>query len=789
MNTTFLKLAIRNIRKNKINSIINILGFSLGLAACLFIFLFTKFETGFDNFYPNQDRLFRLVGEFSTPDQKSTEGFVYYPVAPAVANNIPGIKSFCRVTGIEPAKCYVNNQLSTLENLRFADDNFFSFFPFKLITGNPSTVLNSADKIVLTKETALRIFGTIDVVGQPVFYQHQHFIVSGIAAETPANTHLNFDAIASIKHIEQSDSYWKGWGGGITFLSYIELIPNVTPQQIAQQFPELLEQKINNQWRDRGISYELSLQKISDIHLSDRSITYDCNTNRSKKSIYIINTICLLILILAIVNYIILYTGQNLSKLKEIGILKLHGAGKYRIIIQTYTEVLIVSCIASLISFALLGGILPFLNSQLNTHIIIKENIIAAVGFVIPAILLLSVIVTFFSTFKMRKLKLNDILKGNSRIKVKGNNLLVSLQFTIVILLMISVLCISKQNRFLLNRELGFNKEDMLIIESDDEFLNDELDGFKQELMQLAEIQTVSLSSQTIGSGLTQNGYTIEGETKNTMLNVIYTDADFLNCYKLNLIEGENFSTNNAFNKDAILINREMVKQTGWKEPVGKTIMRNGKLHVIGVVDNFNFGSLENSMKPLLIMANPAWDDWGYSTINIRYQTNDIQGLIRKINKLWQNHFPETPFDIRFLDNILNQNYASYRAQQKVIGFFSFLTIFIAMIGLFGLTVFTTRNRIKEIGIRKVNGARVSEILSMLNREFIKWVVIAFVIATPIAWYVMHKWLENFAYKTALSWWIFALSGILAIGIALLTVSWQSWRAATKNPVEALRYE
>ena len=305
----------------------------------------------------------------------------------------------------------------------------------------------------------------------------------------------------------------------------------------------------------------------------------------------------------------------------------------------------------------------------------------------------------------------------------------------------------------------------------------------------MVAVRSVSLSSQTVGRGLTMNGYRIEGEQTFTMIKALYTDADFLQCFGVHLLEGRNFSQNNKQDQAAILINQKLVDRSGWNQPLGKTINRNGDLEVIGIVDDFNFETLQNQVQPMLIMSNPNWDGWGYSMVNIRFHTSDIQGLIKQINHLWKERFPETTFNVSFLDDVLAANYESLKAQQKIISFFSLLATLIACIGLFGLTVFTTRRRIKEIGVRKVNGAKITEVMILLNNDFIKWVAIAFVVSTPIAWFTMHKWLENFAYKTSLSWWIFALAGLLALGIALLTVSWQSWKAATKNPVEALRYE
>ena len=792
MNIIFFKLAFRSILKNRLNSIINIVGFSLGIAACLFIFLFVKHETSFDTFYPNGDRLYRLVGTFNSKDNTDLSGFTWFPAAPDIKKEIPGIDAYCRVTGENTAKCFAGNHLFEIDKLRFADENFFPFFHFKLITGNPETILNSAEKIVLTGQTALKVFGSTDVIGKELMYQHQLFTISGIAANPPANTQFAFDALVSVKYIEQSNNFWKGWGGGITFLSYLQLAENVSPQQVEKTLPDLLNRKVNEKWKDSGSSLSIALQNISKVHLADGTIQYDCSSNRNKKSIYIIACISLLILLLSIVNYIILYTAQKNTKSKDIGVLKIHGAGKCGLMAQTYAEVLIVSAFSSALGILLLALSLPFLNSQLQTTVVIGTNMVPALGFIVLTILLLSAVVTFFSTRKIVSLKPIEVLKNKASINGSGtfeNNLLVSFQFTIVILLLISGFIVSRQNSFLLNQELGFNKENILTVESDEEFLHQELFDFKQDLQRLAAVRSVSLSSQTVGKGLTQNGYRIEGQQESTMINVVYTDAYFLNCFDVHLVEGRNFSLNSSLDKDAILINQQLKKKAGWDDPLNKTINRNGKLKVIGVVNDFNFASLENSVQPLLIMSNPAWDGWGYSTVNIRFQTSNVQGLISQINQLWKDRFPETPFKVSFLNDVLASNYNSLKAQQRTINFFSLIGTFIAIIGLFGLTVFTTKRRTKEIGIRKVNGAAISEVMAMLNRDFVKWVAIAFVIATPIAWYAMHNWLENFAYKTELSWWIFAFAGLLALGIALLTVSWQSWKAATRNPVEALRYE
>ncbi|RUT73487.1 ABC transporter permease [Ancylomarina longa] len=792
MNNLLFKLAFRNIFKNRLNSIINIIGLSIGIAASLFVFLFIKYETSFDNFHHNGERIYRLVSTFNSKDNISTSGFVCFPAAPSIKNEIPGIDDFCRITAEGAIKCYKGKELYAIKQFRFADDNFFQFFNFKLLSGNPKTVLNSADKIVLTDQKAKQIFGDRNPIGQSLMYKQKLFTVSGIAANPPANTQLAFDALVSIKYIEQSDKYWKGWGGGITFLSYLLLQKGISPVQIEKSLPNLLYTKVNQTWKESGFRLSESLQNIKDVHLSDGSINYDCPSNRSKNSIFVIACISLLILILGIINYIILYTVQKLAKLKEIGILKVHGADKKGLMFQSYIEVLIITTIATIFGAFLLSIATPYLNIHLQTSVHIENNILPTLVFMLLAILLLSVIVSFFSTRRIFTSKTINSIKNTTTTGSSKNiqgGLLISFQFTAVILLLITVFVISKQNSFLLNQELGFNRENILTLRSDKEFLNNELSSFKIDLQNLADIRSVSLSSQPIGTGITQNGYSIRDKKQNSLINALYTDEDFLKCFGIKLLMGQNFSGNSNRDRNVILINQKLAKCSNSSNPLDLKIHRNGILNVIGVVEDFNFASLENALRPMLIMANPGWDDWGYSVVNIRFQTSNILHLKSQIDKLWKARFPETPYEISFLDDMLASNYKSLQEQEYIIIFFSLLASIIAIIGLFGLTIFTTKQRTKEIGIRKVNGAKTIEIIAILNGDFVKWVGIAFIIACPISYYTMTKWLENFAYRTELNWWIFALAGFIALGIALLTVSWQSWRAATRNPVESLRYE
>lgn len=792
MNIIFFRLAFRNILKNKVSSSINIIGFSIGIAACLFIYLFVNYEMSFDTFYPNADKLFRVVSIQKSNKDIYSSGFVWLPIAKDLKNEIPGIDDFCRVSKANKAKLIEDNQVWKINKLRYADDNFFKFFNYKLRYGNPENILKEANQIVLTERKAAQIFGNVNPIGKTLFFNNKLFTVSGVAANPLSNTQLIFEAIIPVKYVELSKQFWKGYGGGITFLSYLQLSKNVTPQQIEKLLPNFFDKKINKRWESTGFSIDASLQNIRDVHLSDGLIDYDISTNRSKKSVYIIVCISLLILLLAIVNYIILYTAQKITKVKDLRILKIFGAKNYNLIVQSFIEVFIIASIASIFGIILLYVSLSFLNTLLQTSIAVEEHYNSVIPFLLLIIFILSFVVTFFSSQKIRFKNSSLSTKNNpsfTGFNKSRSNTLVSFQFVIVIVLLIAVLVIFRQNKYLLNSELGFNKENILTFIPDNELSNNELISFKQDLLQLSGIQSISLSSQIIGQGLTQNGYAIGKDNENTMINALYTDADFLKCFDIKLLSGRNFSINNQLDKNAILINQKLAKRTGWKNPINKEIHRNGDLKIIGVVNNFNFASLENTVQPLIIMSNPQWDGWEYEVANIRYRTTDIQLLINQIRKIWQNSHPEIPFEISFLDEELATNYASLTLQQTIISFFSFVAILIAVIGLFGLTFFVTHSRFKEIGIRKVNGASITDIMILLNKEFLKSIVISSIIAIPIAYYIMHRWLENFAYKTLLSWWIFILVGLVTLCIAIFTTSWQSYKAAKRNPVETLKEE
>lgn len=793
MNLLFFKLAFRNILRNKLYSLINIIGLSIGITTILFIFLFIKTETTFDNFHPDGKRLFRIIETSNSKNDHQVAGLTGYPNAPEIAASIPGIDGFCRASEVLEVKCFRKDRIYKIEHFRYVDDNFFSFFSFRLIVGDPSTILNSAEKIVLSHRMAVQIFGKEDPLGQNLIINQKVFTISGISDDIPGNTHLKFDAVVSIKYVENDkENFWLGWAGGLRFLSYLKLTPGVSPEQIEAGLPALLYEKINKRIEGIGMVYSDRLQNIRDIHISTGGITHDCPDNRSRSSITIISAIGLVILLLALINYISLYIAQKSEKTKSIILLTIHGAGRWQLTIQAFIEVMIMSFISSLSGIYLLTLLIPLLNDFLNTSITLNQNLIPSLLFLIGVILTISLVITLFSTHNISQINVTEVIKGYTTPEARNkimSTFLVTIQFTIVILFIVSILVMNKQNTYVNNIEYGFTKENILSILPDKEFKHNELSSFRQELLGIAGISNVSLTSESVGKGLTMNGYTITGESEITMLNVIYADAGFLDCFGIKLISGRNFKEETQQDLNSILVNQKLVQRAGWKDPINQTIDRNGLMTVIGTVEDFNFASLYSQINPLIIMCNPAYDGWGYNCVNIRYQITDIQALTKKIRQLWERDFPGITYEISFLNDQLTENYKSLSDQQRIVSFFSIMSIIIACIGLFGLTSFIARRRTKEIGIRRINGGKISEMIMMLNTSFLYWIIWAIIIAVPLSWYAMHKWLQQFAYKIELSWWIFGLACLVVLCIAFLTVSWQSFRAATRNPVEALRYD
>jgi len=787
----YIKLGVRHLIKNKIFSAINIIGLSIGMAASIYVLIFVNHETNFDNFHPNKEQIHRITLNLESKDRNTSSGFCNAPIAPGLNDEIAGIISNCRVTIRNEEKLIFDNKLSKIENFAYADENFFDFFGFKLISGSIENVLKDPGNLVLTQSESRRIFGNRDPIGQIVQTSSNRMLtVTGIAEDPPSNTHLNFNAIVSFKSLETYDGIYLGWDGGWTFLSYLLLEENVNPDIIVQQFPGFLEEKINKRYRMAGWEMSLDLQNIREVHLTS-NLDNDSYGNRDKKYLLLISSIAMVILLLAIINYINLASALTSGRLKEIGIRKIVGAVKSRIINQVITESIVISFFACILGVIFVLSFYKDLNQLTGANF----NIINYIGLTILLSLGIFFITGLISGLSPAVILANqNILSGLSE-KIMGvkkqfvRNILVVFQFIAAIFLIVSFFVVNKQTNYVINSDLGFDKENLVHLSSDTDFSYQEARRVKEEILKLPEVNNVCMTSEMLGRGFTGNGYKLEEMEGIQIIRIIYTDPDFLDVFGLEINKGRNFWNDFQTDQNSFIINQALADFAAWTDPVGKRINRSIDYEVIGVVNDFHFSSMQNEIQPLIISMNPESDGWNYSHLNIKYSTNDIQSLISKLEKIWETHMPDHIFNFQYMDDYLAANYEDLKQSQKLIIIFCFLALIIASIGLFGMSAFIARSRGKEIGVRKVNGANISDVVIMLNINMVKWIMLAFVIACPISIYAMNKWLENFAYKTNLSWWIFALSGLIAILLAILTVSWEALKAATKSPVDTFKYE
>lgn len=786
-----IKLALRHLYRNRAFALINLVGLSLGLAAFIYVLILIRHETRFDHFIPGKDRIYRVTNKLVNNDKRMTSGFCNAPAGPEISNEIPGVEEYCRVSAEISQKLTSGTDLLTTTRFRYADSGFFSFFGFKLIEGSAAEVLNQPGSVVLTRAEAIRIFASKDPMGQVLRSpEGLEFVVTGIAENPPGNTHLVFDAIASYNSLESRQGIYLEWDGGWTFLTYLRLKPNIDPENLTQLFPAFLEEKINKKYRQAGWELSLDLQPITDVHMNSR-LDYDCSTNRSWTDLLVIISVAVLILILAVINYVNLATSIAFTRIRETGMRKIMGALPGHIRLQLLAESMVLSLMAGAISIVLLACFYQTINQLTRSGFTLSEYS----GFVVLAsglaVFLTGTVAgmgpAWFLGRQQALAGVQQALIGRQRQYLRNG--LVAFQFFTAVVLIGMLILIEKQGRFVKTIDVGFDRNNIGSINVARGLTNYETGRIRDELKKIPEISEVCLTSEIPGAGVTANGYRLEGIENIELVRTIYTDEHFLACFGIHLKSGRNFRSNSGSDASGFIVNQALADLAHWSDPLGKKIERNRTFEVIGSVDNFHFASLYEPVAPLIISVNPASDSWSYYFVNIRFNSSDIAGLVNKIRMTWENNLPGELFEFQFLDDYLASSYKSLDENRKMISLFSGLAILIAAIGLFGLSAFVTYSRRKEIGIRKVNGATTGQIIILLNYRMIRWVIAGFVAACPVSVYLMSRWLQSFAYKTAISWWIFALAGTIAIVIAALTVTLESGRTAGMNPAETLRQE
>ena len=773
MFKNYLKVAFRSLIKHRGYTFINVTGLTLGMLCCLLIMLWVQDELSFDRFHKNSDRLYIVVHKNENGWSSSSP----WAMTPVLKNDFPEIEKASRVSTQNLQVKY--NEQNFYENVAFVDPDFLEMFTFPLLQGNPASALNVRQSAVISEKIAKKYFRNENPIGKNFqLNQNTNLTVTGIIKDIPSNSSFSFDILVPI--INLGEDRLATWSSEAP--AYVMLHKNADVERLRTKMAGTI-----NKYDKRMDNSKIT----DDIFPNSRLHLYGLNGNGSILYVFIFSAIAIIVLIVACINFINLVTAKASIRGKEIGMRKVLGADKKNIIWQFWGETLVLSIIAFVIAFVLALIILPYFNALADKHLTINFRSPILILSSLSIILLTSVLacsypVLLFSAFRPIKVLKESFSSGSKKTNIRWT--LVVVQFTVSIILIVMAITMNRQFNYIQNINLGFTREQVIALPLNDDFRK-QYETIKNDLLQYPNITHITSSSHSPNNINYSNPVFWEGRGPDQYESMSYdvVDYDYLETFEIKLTEGRNFSKEFSTDQQNYIVNEAAVAFMKMDSPIGKmfSIWQNeGK--IIGVVKDFHSVSLHNEIQPVVMTLTPYMPP---TQVFIRIKPENIQASLSTIEKTWKKFVSNYPFQYEFLDDAFRRQYNDEKKIKTLLQYFSALAIFISCIGLFGLAVFVTQRRNKEIGIRKIAGANIFEIIGLIFQDFTKWLLIAIVFSIPVAWYIMNKWLENFAYKTTLSWWIFALAGLLALGIALLTVSWQSWRAATQNPVEALRYE
>ena len=800
MLKNYLKIALRNMLKHKGYSFINITGLAVGMACCILILLYIQFEFGYDKFHKDADKIFRVAKDFRIKGEPASYGTATPPtLAPIILNDFPEVEHAVRLYGSKGVIKYGEKKFIE-EGIFYADASFFNIFTFPFIKGNPETALKYPYSVVLTEETAKRYFNREDPLGKTISFKNtEDFKVTGVIKVVPINSHFKFDILFSLATLEDTyskSSYnaLKNWWNH-SYRTYIKISGDKPSPQLVDGIYNLSKRYVSDQEAQFGFQQKFFLQPLRDIYLKS-NIEDEIGETGNIAYLYIFMVIAIFILIIACINFINLATARSAQRAHEVGMRKVVGAVKTQLVRQFLVEAILVSFASLALAIIIVLLSLPLFNDLTgkNLELYFGDFKIIFLWAAIPFIA--AFLSGCYPAFFLSAFKPIDTLKGAFESQKKAAFLrkgMVVFQFAISIILIVGTLVISKQLDFMKNRNPGFDKEQVMVLSlQGTKESRQKYEILKNEFSRHSSVISASASSTVPGrlfSSLSVNpeGYSQE-ETK-TMYS-LETDYDFLKTLKIELAAGRFLSRDFKTDaENAFLLNETAVFNLGWSSPknaLGKKITRGRKKgKVIGVIKDFHFESLHKEISPLLIYFEP--DDFEY--LSLRIAPGNIPGTISFIESKWKKLLPGEPFNFFFLDDDFDRQYRAEEKVQNIFRSFTIIAIVIACLGLFGLAAFTTQQRFKEIGIRKVLGASVPGILLLLAKEFLKWVLLSNFIAWPIAYIAANKWLQNFAYRTDIGIWTFLCSTLAALAIALLTVSYQAVKAAFINPVAAMKYE
>ena len=798
MLSNYLKIAYRNLLRNKMYGIINIVGLAVGLAACIVIMLFVSYEKGYDHLHTKN--LYRLdeVQKFEGMVAPQKVALSMYPMGPTLREDYPEVKNFVRIDDQQNVVLNHGDKKVELPATLSTDANFLTMFDFKLVKGEKATVLSEPNSVVLTRKSAATIFGDAEPVGQTLLSYGRDtlaFKVTGVLENLPANSHLQFDALFSMSTFVGPDAM-NNWGGN-WLVTYLELEQGTDVARLEKKFHAFLKKHAG----ENAKFYKLFLQPLAEVHAHSTDITHDyINFQKFDRTYtYIFSIIALIVLVIACVNFMNLSTARSTGRAKEVGIRKAVGAQRFQLAGQFVGESVLLSFAALVLAVTVVKIALPYVNQMSDRSLDFNFFTDPTLLFtVLGGTILIGVLSGLYPAAYLSSFAAAKVLKGSVRTgKSTFRNALVVAQFSCAVFLIIGTGFALKQLRFMQDKNPGFQTDQVVLIPLDAKS-RPKYKSLKKELLANAQVGAVSGSGQRLGNNFHQAGmkFQADGPVREMETSCVVVDPDYLSLYKIELVAGRNFRDNASDNGRTYIVNeslaRELLKSKAQPDMASLLGTHFGFNNddslgtIVGIARDFNFNSLHHKIETLSMYNQ---QDRGYSEMSVRIKGKDSKQAIAAIKSIWNEQVPEQTFTYSFLDEHFAKLYRADSQVSEIVGILAGLAVFISALGLFGLASYSAERRVKEIGVRKVLGASVVGIVGLLSKDFLKLVGLGILIAIPVAWWAVDSWLQDFAYRIDIDAWLFLAAGLLAVGIAQLTVSFQSVKAALMNPVKSLRSE
>jgi putative ABC transport system permease protein len=805
-----LKVALRNLWKRKLFSVINVVGLSVGIACFFLITVHVLDEFSYDNFHEDADNLYRVALERIYPDNVVFYAVIPHSIPVAMQDDLPEIEDMTRFMRLPNEVVFrYGDQTFEEDKIFFVDKNFFEFFNLSLIEGDPEQVFSSPNSLVMTAETAIRYFGDEDALGKRISTPQGEFLVSGVCENVPRTSHMEFDFVGNIELLgfTRQPNY-----ASFSVYSYIRLRDGASPDTIEAKMPDLVERYAAGQIQARsGISYQeyvaagngynYFLQPIGDIHLTSH-LTNEIKPNGNIVYVYILIAIALFLIVIACINFMNLATARAVQRAREVGIRKIVGSLRGSLIRQFLMESLMVSLVSMVFAAVFIQLILPVFNQLAGKQL--EIDFLRSPVFLLGLLALgigVGLLAGSYPAFVLSAYRPATVLKGRfstSRKGVRLRNILVIFQFAISIILISMTLMVSRQMSFMQNKDMGFDEENLLVIERAYS-LGNQAEAFKQEALAIPGVLDIAGSNTVVQGGFYYGVmFQAQDDPEVKTNRAITIDDDYVRTLGIEIVDGRPFTRefDDSWN---VLINEATIREFGWTDPVGKKVKRIGDpgepvgdYTIVGVFRDFHYNSLHEDIDSFALFSFdgvPERQRNNYPLLNVRFRPENVRSVLGALEEAWNKFAPEQPFSSYFLDDKLAELYHNEQTSGQIFGIFSILAIMIASIGLFGLSAYSAELRTKEIGIRKVLGSTAAKIVVLLSKDFARLILIAFVFALPAAYYVMHSWLQNFSFRIGIEVWIFLLAGAAALLIAQLTISFQAVKAAGTNPSETLKFE